>query len=109
MTSEIDIYRSAQVLVKRHGEDAPIHAAMRADELLDGARRGFLAPLCSGAGPDLPLSPEKRITRFLSPVGSMFLSQPGPTNSHLDVLAGRWFTALIHTESDRRTPCPRVD
>ena len=35
MTSDLDIYRSAQVLIKRHGEDAPIHAAMRADELLE--------------------------------------------------------------------------
>ncbi len=31
MTSDLDIYRSAQALVKRHGQDAPIHAAMRAD------------------------------------------------------------------------------
>ncbi len=30
-----DIYRSAKVLVKRHGEDAPIEAAMRADVMLD--------------------------------------------------------------------------
>ena len=35
MTPDLDIYRSANVLVKRHGSDAPIHAAMRADELLD--------------------------------------------------------------------------
>ncbi len=35
MTSDLDIYRSANLLVKRHGEDAPIQAAMRADELLD--------------------------------------------------------------------------
>ncbi len=35
MTSDLDIYRSAQVLIKRHGEDAPIEAAMRADELLE--------------------------------------------------------------------------
>ncbi len=33
--SEIDIYRSAQVLVKCHGEDAPIEAAMRADAMLE--------------------------------------------------------------------------
>ncbi len=33
--SDLDIYRSAQVLVKRHGQDAPIHAAMRADAMLD--------------------------------------------------------------------------
>ena len=35
MNSDLDIYRSAQVLVKQHGEDAPIHAAMGADALLD--------------------------------------------------------------------------
>ena len=35
MTSNLDIYRSANVLVKQHGDDAPIHAAMRADEMLD--------------------------------------------------------------------------
>ena len=35
MTSDIDIYRSANLLVKQHGEDAPIHAAMRADALLE--------------------------------------------------------------------------
>ncbi len=35
MTSDLDIYRSAQVLVKHHGQKAPIHGAMRADELLD--------------------------------------------------------------------------
>ncbi len=34
MTSDLDIYRSAQVLVQQHGEDAPIHAAMRADAML---------------------------------------------------------------------------
>ena len=33
--TEIDIYRSAQVLVKQHGDDAPIHAAMRADAMLE--------------------------------------------------------------------------
>ncbi len=31
----LDIDRSANVLVKRHGQDAPIHAAMWADELLE--------------------------------------------------------------------------
>ncbi len=42
MISDIDIYRSAQVLVKRHGQDAPIHAAMRADAMLDkGALDGY--------------------------------------------------------------------
>ncbi len=35
MIPDLDIYRSAQVLVKQHGQDAPIHAAMRADAMLD--------------------------------------------------------------------------
>ena len=33
--SDIDIYRAANLLVKQHGEDAPIHATMRADAVLD--------------------------------------------------------------------------
>ena len=35
MIPGLDIYRSANLLVKRHGEDAPIHAAMRADAMLE--------------------------------------------------------------------------
>jgi hypothetical protein len=31
----LDIYTSANELIKQHGEDAPIHAAMRHDELLE--------------------------------------------------------------------------
>ncbi len=31
MIPDLDIYRSAQTLVKQHGQDAPIEAAMRAD------------------------------------------------------------------------------
>ena len=35
MTTKLDIYRTASILIREHGEDAAIHAAMRADELLD--------------------------------------------------------------------------
>ena len=35
MITDLDIYRSANILVKRHGQDAPIEAAMRADAMLD--------------------------------------------------------------------------
>ncbi len=35
MTPDLDIFRSAQVLVEHRGEDAPIHAAMRADAMLE--------------------------------------------------------------------------
>ncbi len=34
MPSNLDIYRSAKLLVDQHGEDAVIEAAMRADKLL---------------------------------------------------------------------------
>ena len=34
MTEEIDIWRAAYLLVKRHGDDAEVVAAKRADELL---------------------------------------------------------------------------
>ncbi len=35
MTDDLDIYRSAKVLIDQHGEHAILEAAMRADELLD--------------------------------------------------------------------------
>ncbi len=35
MTSDLDIFRSANVLVKQHGQDAPIQAAMGADAMLE--------------------------------------------------------------------------
>jgi hypothetical protein len=35
VTSELDIYRSAQAIIKQHGEGAEVHAAMRADALLE--------------------------------------------------------------------------
>ena len=35
MTSDIDIYRTAKLLIDRHGDDAVIEAAMRADKMLE--------------------------------------------------------------------------
>ncbi len=35
MIPDLDIYRTANILVRQPGQDAPIHAAMRADELLE--------------------------------------------------------------------------
>ena len=35
MIPDLDIFRSAQALVKQHDPDALIHAAMRADAMLD--------------------------------------------------------------------------
>ena len=41
VTTDFDIYLSANILVKRHGTEAPIEAAMHADAMLG---RGDLAP-----------------------------------------------------------------
>ena len=35
--AEIDIWRSAKLLIDQHGDEAPIHAAMRVDELLEAS------------------------------------------------------------------------
>ena len=35
MIPDLDIYRAAKLLIDQHGEDAPIPAAERADELLE--------------------------------------------------------------------------
>ncbi len=35
MTSDLDIYRSANELIEQHGDAADIEAAMRADELME--------------------------------------------------------------------------
>ena len=35
MIPDLDIFRTANVLVKHHGQDAPIQAAMRADAMLE--------------------------------------------------------------------------
>ncbi len=43
MIPDLDIYRAANLLVKRHGPDAPIHAAMRADAMLDKGDLGGAA------------------------------------------------------------------
>ena len=40
MVSDLDIYRSANLLIDQHGEDAGLKAAMRADAMLE---RGAMA------------------------------------------------------------------
>ncbi len=35
MTPDLDIWRSANTILEQHGQDAPIHAAMRADAMLE--------------------------------------------------------------------------
>ncbi len=43
MIPDLDIYRSANLLVTQHGEDAPIHASMRADAMLEADDLGGFA------------------------------------------------------------------
>ncbi len=40
MVCDLDIYRSAKLLVDQHGEDAGLEAAMRADKLLAAGDMG---------------------------------------------------------------------
>ena len=35
MIPNIDIYRAASVIIKQYGQDAPMHASMRADAMLE--------------------------------------------------------------------------
>ena len=35
MVTDLDIYRSAKLLIDQHGDEAPIHAAMQVDAMLD--------------------------------------------------------------------------
>jgi hypothetical protein len=35
MTSDLDIYRTANVLIREHGDDAALEAAQRADAMLE--------------------------------------------------------------------------
>ena len=35
MIPDLDIYRAANIITKQYGEDAQIHAAMRADAMLE--------------------------------------------------------------------------
>ena len=35
MTSDLDIFRTANVLIREHGEDAALEAAQRADAMLE--------------------------------------------------------------------------
>ncbi len=34
LITDLDIYRTAKLLVDKHGDEAPIHAAMQADAML---------------------------------------------------------------------------
>lgn len=42
MTSDLDIFRSASVLIKRYGEDALLEATARADAMLEKAHKRVL-------------------------------------------------------------------
>ena len=35
MITDLDTYRAGNLLIRQHGNEAPIHAAMRVDELLE--------------------------------------------------------------------------
>ncbi len=41
MIHDLDIYRSAQILIREHGEDTAVEAAQRADAVLEKGDRGY--------------------------------------------------------------------
>lgn len=50
MTSDLDIYRTAPVLIREHGDEADLVAAMRADSFLEIGNLGGSAPLRPTSG-----------------------------------------------------------
>ncbi len=46
MLSDLETYRAAQVTITRYGPGAALHAAQRADELLDAAAGEIKAVWC---------------------------------------------------------------
>ena len=54
---QIDIYRSAALLIEKHGEGAVIEAAIRADAMLDMGDQerqpGIILPQLKGPGPNI--------------------------------------------------------
>ena len=50
MLSDLDVFRSAKLLVKQHGKEAPIHAALKADAMLERGDLGGQAVWLRNAG-----------------------------------------------------------
>ncbi len=48
MISDLDVYRTAKLFVDKHGAEAPIHAAMKADAMLDKGRHGRRGYVAAG-------------------------------------------------------------
>ncbi len=50
MTSDLDIYRTANVLIREHGDDAALEAAQRADAMLEKGSLGRAAGVETRSG-----------------------------------------------------------
>ncbi len=62
MVSDLDIYRSAKLLVDQHGEDAAAEAAMRADKMLAGGN----------------MEGKRVWVRFMKAIEELQRQEPGP-------------------------------
>jgi hypothetical protein len=51
MTSDLDIYRTASVLIREHGEDAALEAAQHADPSEPVAQPAFAPVILQAAAP----------------------------------------------------------
>ncbi len=92
MVPELDIYRSAKLLIDQHGEDAAKHSAKCADALLEGGdmegRRVWLSIL--GAIEELQRTRPRR-DEGQEVAGCRSRLRRG-SNGHLKVYANPWFS-----------------
>ncbi len=73
--SDLDIFRSAKLLVKQHGASAPIHAAMRADAMLE---KGNL----DGRAVARRAKRASRIETVIVKYAQLLSPEPGPERLH---------------------------
>ena len=64
MTPDLDIYRSANLLVKHRGDNAPVEAAIRADAMLEAIDAGIRLVVCITEG--IPVLDMVKVKRVLS-------------------------------------------
>ncbi len=71
MTPDLDIFRSAQVLIREHGEDAALEAAKHADAMLEeGIPRDEIEAALSRVLDDIEQQIEEDKTMGRPPMGS---------------------------------------
>ena len=80
MTSDLDIYRSAAVLIREHGDNASLEAAPRADGILERGDVEGLAAWKRIKTPEVYRDPAVATAKKAEPRrGAAALRRPGPS------------------------------